>query len=147
MTKSPINATRRGLLAAGLSGLAVAPAVLGAGGVLAADAGPLRLLNVSYDPTRELYKAINGAYANYWKSRTGQDLIITLNGISALGDKPVYYQYGPIKYSFNFRVVWGTYNFTVQIGTKKTITGRFRIYNYDKTTMNVYPSRVVIAGP
>jgi sulfate/thiosulfate-binding protein len=30
------------------------------------------LLNVSYDPTRELYKDINAAYATYWKSRTGQ---------------------------------------------------------------------------
>jgi sulfate transport system substrate-binding protein len=37
---------------------------------------PVRLLNVSYDPTRELYKEINPAYASYWKSRTGQDVII-----------------------------------------------------------------------
>jgi sulfate transport system substrate-binding protein len=33
---------------------------------------PVTLLNVSYDPTRELYKDINAAYASYWKSRTGQ---------------------------------------------------------------------------
>ena len=32
---------------------------------------PVRLLNVSYDPTRELYKDINAAYASYWQGRTG----------------------------------------------------------------------------
>ena len=32
------------------------------------------LLNVSYDPTRELYKAINTAFAADWKAKTGQSL-------------------------------------------------------------------------
>src|SRR5437667_8302813 len=30
------------------------------------------LLNVSYDPTRELYQDFNQAFAKYWKSKTGQ---------------------------------------------------------------------------
>jgi sulfate transport system substrate-binding protein len=34
------------------------------------------LLNVSYDPTRELYKDINGAFAREWKRRTGQEVEI-----------------------------------------------------------------------
>ncbi|HET7772311.1 MAG TPA: sulfate ABC transporter substrate-binding protein [Burkholderiaceae bacterium] len=34
------------------------------------------LLNVSYDPTRELYKEINEAFAKDWKARTGQTLSI-----------------------------------------------------------------------
>ena len=33
-----------------------------------------QLLNVSYDPTRELYVAVNKAFAAYWKSKTGQTL-------------------------------------------------------------------------
>jgi sulfate/thiosulfate-binding protein len=33
-----------------------------------------QLLNVSYDPTRELYVAVNAAFAKYWKSKTGQDV-------------------------------------------------------------------------
>jgi sulfate transport system substrate-binding protein len=33
-----------------------------------------RFLNVSYDPTRELYAAVNAAFARQWKARTGQDL-------------------------------------------------------------------------
>jgi sulfate transport system substrate-binding protein len=34
------------------------------------------LLNVSYDPTRELYEAYNKAFAEYWKGKTGQDVTI-----------------------------------------------------------------------
>jgi sulfate transport system substrate-binding protein len=33
---------------------------------------PVELTNVSYDPTRELYKAYNDAFAKYWKDKTGQ---------------------------------------------------------------------------
>ena len=32
------------------------------------------LLNVSYDPTRELYAEFNPAFARYWKAKTGQDV-------------------------------------------------------------------------
>ena len=34
------------------------------------------LLNVSYDPTRELYVDFNAAFARYWKAKTGQDVRI-----------------------------------------------------------------------
>ena len=34
------------------------------------------LLNVSYDPTRELYQEFNAAFARYWKGKTGQDVTI-----------------------------------------------------------------------
>ena len=34
------------------------------------------LLNVSYDPTRELYLDYNAAFAKYWKGKTGQDVRI-----------------------------------------------------------------------
>lgn len=33
-------------------------------------------LNVSYDPTRELYKAINPAFAADWKAKTGETIEI-----------------------------------------------------------------------
>jgi sulfate transport system substrate-binding protein len=39
-------------------------------------AGKVELLNVSYDPTRELYEDINKAFAAQWKSRTGQEVVI-----------------------------------------------------------------------
>jgi len=32
------------------------------------------LLNVSYDPTRELYQDFNAAFGKYWKAKTGQDV-------------------------------------------------------------------------
>jgi len=34
---------------------------------------PVRLLNVSYDPTRELYQQINKEFACGWKEKTGQE--------------------------------------------------------------------------
>lgn len=38
--------------------------------------GDVTLLNVSYDPTREFYKACNEAFARYWKDKNGQSLTI-----------------------------------------------------------------------
>ena len=40
-------------------------------------AGPVKLLNVSYDPTRELYQEINAAFAKQWKAKTGVDVQIS----------------------------------------------------------------------
>src|SRR5947209_16456066 len=37
---------------------------------------PATLLNVSYDPTRELYQAENAAFAKAWKAKTGQEVTI-----------------------------------------------------------------------
>mgnify|MGYP003582822534 FL=1 len=34
------------------------------------------LLNVSYDPTRELYVEYNAAFAKHWKAKSGQDVAI-----------------------------------------------------------------------
>ncbi len=57
--------TRRLLLAAA--------ATLAFAGPALADTA---LLNVSYDPTRELYKAINEAFAADWKAKTGETITI-----------------------------------------------------------------------
>ncbi|GAA5000092.1 sulfate ABC transporter substrate-binding protein [Pseudoluteimonas lycopersici] len=53
-----------------LAGLALA--------LLAGSAGAANheLLNVSYDPTRELYADVNQAFAAQWKKQTGEDLTI-----------------------------------------------------------------------
>jgi sulfate transport system substrate-binding protein len=37
---------------------------------------PITLLNVSYDPTRELYQEIDAAFARFWKGKTGQDVTV-----------------------------------------------------------------------
>ena len=39
-------------------------------------ADPVTLLNVSYDPTRELYVDYNKAFAKHWKEKTGQDVTV-----------------------------------------------------------------------
>src|SRR5512147_1661385 len=36
----------------------------------------INLLNVSYDPTRELYQDFNASFAKYWKAKTGQDVVV-----------------------------------------------------------------------
>ena len=41
-----------------------------------ASAQSVSLLNVSYDPTRELYVEFNAAFSKYWKAKTGQDVTI-----------------------------------------------------------------------
>src|ERR1700749_141844 len=43
---------------------------------LAANAKEIKLLNVSYDPTRELYQEYNDAFAKYWKAKTGDDVTV-----------------------------------------------------------------------
>ena len=41
-----------------------------------ASAADINLLNVSYDPTRELYQDYNEAFAKYWKAKTGDNVIV-----------------------------------------------------------------------
>ncbi len=64
-----IGRIRRFKLAAGA--LAVNLCVAGA-----ACAASVSLLNVSYDPTRELYDDYNKAFAAFWKSKTGDTVIV-----------------------------------------------------------------------
>ncbi len=40
------------------------------------SAQPVTLLNVSYDPTRELYQEVNAAFARQWKAKTGQEVVV-----------------------------------------------------------------------
>jgi sulfate/thiosulfate-binding protein len=51
-----------------MSGLTVSPVM--------ASGPEVILLNVSYDPTRELYQDINAAFARDWKAKTGQTVTI-----------------------------------------------------------------------
>jgi len=67
-------------------GLAIAVLITAASRLLPADKTPIKikLLNVSYDPTRELYQQVNPAFAADWKKKTGSDVVIDLsNGGSA----------------------------------------------------------------
>ncbi|GKW26413.1 sulfate-binding protein [Pectobacterium carotovorum subsp. carotovorum] len=54
-------------------GLSVATAALLFSGVASAAT---ELLNVSYDPTRELYQQYNAAFIKHWKTTTGEDITI-----------------------------------------------------------------------
>jgi sulfate/thiosulfate transport system substrate-binding protein len=46
----------------------VATALVVVSGLAAAQTSPVTLLNVSYDPTRELYAEFNTAFAKHWKT-------------------------------------------------------------------------------
>jgi sulfate/thiosulfate-binding protein len=69
---NPIRRLRRTVsllaTAALLSGAALMP--------LAHAQGSVTLLNVSYDPTRELYQDYNAAFAKYWKAKTGETVTV-----------------------------------------------------------------------
>jgi sulfate/thiosulfate-binding protein len=58
-----IASLRHPALAAALALAAAAPAL----------AGSVKLLNVSYDPTRELYEDYNKEFAAFWKKTSGED--------------------------------------------------------------------------
>jgi sulfate/thiosulfate-binding protein len=63
---------------AGCGGNDSAPAAEGVAGAAAPAAAVTRqLLNVSYDPTRELYQEFNPAFAAHWKEQTGENVEVT----------------------------------------------------------------------
>ena len=69
--------TRRSILSLAFAATVAA----GLAGVATKAHAETKLLNVSYDPTRELYKAYNPLFAKYWKAQTGEEVTIaTSNG-------------------------------------------------------------------
>jgi len=68
---------RRLFLASAITALAASAATVSAPAL--AGPAPAVITNVSYDPTRELYEALNPAFARYWKSTTGQDLTFRMS--------------------------------------------------------------------
>lgn len=69
--------TRRLFL--GAAAVAALGLVSGCSGGGDKPANAIEITNVSYDPTRELYQAINPAFAAYWKQKTGQDVIFKMS--------------------------------------------------------------------
>ena len=56
--------------------IALSSAVFVGGVGSMAQAAEVTLLNVSYDPTRELYVDFNKAFAEYWKTKTGDTVTV-----------------------------------------------------------------------
>ena len=57
-------------------GLSALIAALALANPLVASAAEVTLLNVSYDPTRELYQDYNAAFAKYWQAKTGDKVTV-----------------------------------------------------------------------
>jgi len=50
--------------------------ILATGFAISALAKDIKLLNVSYDPTRELYGEVNTVFAKRWKEKTGDNVVV-----------------------------------------------------------------------
>lgn len=66
-----MQTTKRDFIKLSLGGVAAATTL---GLPTVTSAATIELLNVSYDPTRELYVDYNKAFARYWKAKTGNDV-------------------------------------------------------------------------
>jgi sulfate/thiosulfate-binding protein len=75
-TRETIPALRRRVVLAGALGLGLLLAGCSGG---TSKSGAVELTNVSYDPTRELYQAINPAFAAFWKQKTGKDVTFRMS--------------------------------------------------------------------
>lgn len=80
------------------------------------------------------------------ENNTKETLQVYLNGVSLSGNHTVSCSY-TVTTSFNTEIIFGNYEYSVQIGTKRTIDGKFIIVNTDKTTMRIYDKKVVVVGP
>lgn len=56
--------------------LALLASVFSVAAPIAASAKDVTLLNVSYDPTRELYQDFNAAFSKYWQAKTGDKVTV-----------------------------------------------------------------------
>jgi sulfate/thiosulfate transport system substrate-binding protein len=72
--ENPFMTARRSFIQ--LATQATVATVLATAAFAALAQKPLELLNVSYDPTRELYSEYNAAFIKHWKAKTGQDITI-----------------------------------------------------------------------
>lgn len=66
----------RQILVMAMLGLTLLSGVTGCGSGTQSDAKTIKLLNVSYDPTRELYRDIDAGFAADWLARTGQNVSV-----------------------------------------------------------------------
>ena len=62
-----------------LGGWTTVAVLFGAVGLGAAAMADVELLNVSYDPTRELYRDVNAAFTAEWRRRTGEQVTIRMS--------------------------------------------------------------------
>ena len=59
-----------------LLAIALLAVAFGTAAPLTAAAKDISLLNVSYDPTRELYQDFNDAFSKYWLAKTGDKVTV-----------------------------------------------------------------------
>lgn len=74
---TPVNTWKKSkLTAAILLGGAILASTMTFSATVQAQSESLQILNVSYDPTRELYREYNDWFSNYWQEQTGETVTI-----------------------------------------------------------------------
>ena len=64
---------KKKLLSLGLIAVLLTGCLTGCG----SNKNSVRMINVSYDPTRELFESYNEIFAQHWKEQTGQEVEVT----------------------------------------------------------------------
>lgn len=72
-------------------------------------------------------------------------VIITVDGVSANGNDPIYLSWQFEKVLF-FNIPFGDYRYRITF-SNKNFSGSFKINNDDKTTIRVFDTKIVIVGP
>jgi ABC-type sulfate transport system substrate-binding protein len=72
--------------------LPLLPVLAGLLSAAPAAAKNITLLNVSYDPTRELDHDFNGAFSKFWKGKTGDDVLVNHSHGGSGKQAPTFHQ-------------------------------------------------------
>ena len=72
---------------------------------------------------------------------------LNIQGTTTQGEKPYYYVWTFHESQHRWDLPFGTYDYVIFVGDKKTFYGSFRVSNWDKTTFFIRDNKVVIAGP
>ena len=72
---------KKKLLSLGLIAVLLTGSLTGCG----SNKNSVRMINVSYDPTRELFESYNEIFAQHWKEQTGQDVCRSLQSHGGSG--------------------------------------------------------------
>ena len=81
------------------------------------------------------------------ENHTGEPVIVVnLNGHTLKREQDIYYRWQVTTVAVQ-TIYWASYDIVVEVGNKKTLYASYVQQGKDKTTLAVYPSKLVITGP
>ncbi|PKN91735.1 MAG: hypothetical protein CVU44_17630 [Chloroflexi bacterium HGW-Chloroflexi-6] len=94
-----------------------------------------------------LPQGVDKGYILFENETNIRPVSLNISGTTAQGARPYYYVWTFHESQHRWDLPFGTYNYVIFLGDKKTFYGSFRINNTDKTTIFIKDNKVVIAGP